>query len=148
MMGIVTDLLAFHVHVHARPAEVTAGQAVVTRGQSVVPLRADQAALISAWPITFDEALASLTRLPRMFIELDGSFVWVSAAGEKPWQVDGVLNDRGQQLAYVELRGTCAPDAFGNLLSALGWPQTPLLFQLVAEGLLLDEGDFHRVAAV
>src|SRR5688500_14704882 len=98
--GIVIVLLEFHVQVHARPAEVTPDEAVIARGKSVVPLRADPAALLSAWPITFDESLAALARLPRMFIEPDGSFVWVSAAGEKQWQVDGVLHDRGPQLAY------------------------------------------------
>lgn len=100
----------------------------------------------SSLNVTFEEALERLANLPRLFIELDGSFVWTGAtANGQPWQVDGNLIDRGDVLAYVELKGCCSEQQFNELLTAFGWPQSPLGFQLVREGLLVDEADFRRV---
>lgn len=97
-------------------------------------------------PLTFDGALASLSRLPRMFIEPDGSFVWTGTADGQPWQVDGNLVDQGDVLSYVELKGHCPEDRFDQLLAALGWPEQPLTFQLPQRGIFLTEQQF-RVAA-
>jgi hypothetical protein len=106
---------------------------------------ADKTAALS---VTFDSALAALARLPRMFIEPDGSFVWTGTTAEGDrWQVDGNLIDRGDVLAYVELKGCCPEEEFNSLLSALGWPQSPLVFQLTQRGVVLDEASFRRLAA-
>ena len=97
---------------------------------------------------TFDEVLDRLAKLPRLFIEPDGSFVWKGATTEgAPWQVDGNLIDQGSALAYVELKGDCPPEQFDRLLRALSWPATPLVFQLPQRGVTLDEADFRRAAA-
>jgi hypothetical protein len=143
----MAEMLQFHVQVYARPAGATPGRPQLLDGCQVTPLVASQAELLSAWPITFDEAAAALAQLPRMFIEPDGSFVWVSPEGESAWQVDGVLYDRGERLAYAELKGCCAPRPFDELLAALGWPRTALAFSLVPHGVVLGEKDFCRVAA-
>jgi len=96
-------------------------------------------------PVTFDAALAALEKLPRLFIEPDGSFVWRGATADgTAWQVDGNLVDQGPCLAYVELRGNCLSDEFDTLLTALGWPAAKLAFQLPSEGLILAEADFRR----
>src|SRR4051812_46277785 len=97
---------------------------------------ADKTAALS---VTFDAALSALARLPRMFIEPDGSFVWTgTAAADERWQVDGNLIAQGDVLAYVELKGSCPEKEFDQLLSALGWPQSPLVFQLTKRGVSLD----------
>jgi hypothetical protein len=97
--------------------------------------------------VTFDDALAALAGLPRMFIEPDGSFVWTGeAAGGGRWQVDGNLIDRGDCLAYVDLKGTCPVQQFDALLTALGWPESKLAFQLPQQGVFLDEAEFRRLA--
>lgn len=96
---------------------------------------------------TFDAALAALEYLPRMFVEPDGSFVWVGHNGEARWQVDGNLYDRGDELAYVQMQGECPPAAFDELLTCFGWPETELVFQLVQEGVVVDESTFRRLAA-
>jgi hypothetical protein len=83
-----------------------------------------------------------------MFLEPDGSFVWVSAAKETPWQLDGVLYDRNERLLYVDLKGACTAPAFDRLLGALGWPETPVMFQLAREAVFLDETEFRRYAAL
>jgi len=95
---------------------------------------------------SFDAALEALALLPRMFIEPDGSFVWTGTEGSDPWQVDGNLIDRGDALAYVELKGRCPADQFNELLAACGWPACPLAFQLPRRGLSLGESAFRTLA--
>jgi hypothetical protein len=97
---------------------------------------------------SFDAAIADLAALPRMFIEPDGSFVWrgTTLAGEA-WQVDGNLIDRGDVLAYVELKGCCPVERLDDVLRALGWPESPLAFQLTQRGVTLEEAEFRRLAA-
>ena len=98
--------------------------------------------------VTFEEALAALARLDRLFIEPDGSFVWTGATVEgEAWQVDGNLIDRGECLAYVELKGICPEVQFDSLLSALGWPEIGLAFQLQKRGVFLQEAEFRRLAS-
>ncbi|MFM9066782.1 MAG: hypothetical protein ACKOUR_05540 [Planctomycetota bacterium] len=98
-----------------------------------------------------------------MYLEPDGSFVWVGEAdqagagdessdgGFKPsspsrWQVDGNLYDLHGRLLYIELKGHCPPAMFDQLLSACGWPRQAVLFQLLREAIYLSETDFRRWA--
>ena len=98
-------------------------------------------------PVTFDEALAALERLDRLFIEPDGSLVWTDVTADGgAWQVDGNLIDRGESLAYVELKGVCPEAQFDRLLSALGWPEAGLAFQLQKRGVFLEEAEFRSLA--
>jgi hypothetical protein len=98
--------------------------------------------------VTFDQALSVLEQLDRMFIEPDGSFVWMGGASDSDrWQVDGNLIDRGDCLAYVELKGSCPELQLNQILSALGWPNEPLAFELTRRGVVIDEEEFRRMAA-
>lgn len=100
-----------------------------------------------ALSVSFDAALAELAKLPRMFIEPDGSFVWRGTAeAGGPWQVDGNLIDQGAVLAYVELKGCCPVEQFEQVLAAVGWPENRLAFQLPRLGIVLDETEFRRLA--
>jgi hypothetical protein len=98
--------------------------------------------------VTFDDALVRLERLPRLFIEPDGSFVWrgTTEASEE-WQLDGNLTDRGDVLDYVELGGVCPPKRLDDVLRALGWPEYALAFVLPHTGATLTEEEFRRQAA-
>lgn len=115
-----------HVNVHARP-EKTGADEVAFFGR------------------TFEEVAEDLAALPRMFVEPDGSFVWVGGS-ESEWQLDGMLYDGPGRLWYLELKGRCPETEFNLLLLALGWPETPVAFQLVREALWLDEPAFRRHA--
>ena len=106
------------------------------------------AATAEPLPVTFEQALAALEQLDRLFIEPDGSFVWRgSVSGGGAWQVDGNLIDRGDCLAYVELKGCCLAEQFDMLLAAFGWPTAKLMFQLPQRGVFLEEAEFRRLAA-
>ena len=115
----------FHVNIHAQPAAGGPSPTLFAR--------------------TFEQVSESLAALPRMFVEPDGAFVWVASSGPA-WQLDGVLYDGAGQLWYVELKGRCPQSEFDQLLSALGWPQTPVVFQLVRDAVLLDEQAFRHHA--
>jgi hypothetical protein len=140
-------MLSFHISVHARPADVTEGKDVKLDRAVFRTLAVPQAALATPFQISFEQAGAALAKLERLFFEPDGSFVWTSPSGRPAWQVDGNLFDRNGQLLFVDLKGSCPSEQFDRLLSALGWPATPMIFQLAREAVLLDEADFRRYAA-
>lgn len=137
----------FCVSLHARPGGVAAGELVELRGARYPTLAVDPASLGRMLPVSFETSAAALEKLPRMLLEGDGSLVWVSPPQSPRWQVDGLLHDGGRGLLWAELNGTCPRDCFDQLLTALGWPATPLIFQLVLAGVFLDEATFRRYAA-
>jgi len=99
------------------------------------------------WTVTFDVAFAALEQVPGLFLEPDGSFFRASRPGEPQWQVEGNLYDQGPQLAYVEMKGSCPPEALDDLLRPLGWPEVKLRFQMVREGAQLSELQFRQAAS-
>jgi hypothetical protein len=94
--------------------------------------------------VTFDSAFSALGKLPRMFIELDGSFVWTSPSGVTSWQVDGTLIDGGATLFYCELKGRCPPDSLDQLLACLSDGTSKLMFEAVEQGIVFGEEAFRQ----
>jgi hypothetical protein len=145
-------MLSFHATLHARSPGVSPGAAVELNGELTPTLIVPPVALAHPFAITFEEAASALAQLERLFIEPDGSFVWVSANAtvEAPtmrWQLDGNLFDRNGRLLMVDLKGSCNETDLNRFLTALGWPATPVIFQLAREAVFLDEPDFRRYAA-
>ncbi len=134
----------FHTAIHVRPAEANSGPAIKLGDRKLTVLDVPRAVLAAPFALSFEEASQRLGGLERLFIEPDGSFVWVSPQSAAPWQLDGNLFDRAGRLLFVDLKGTCPPAVFDRLLAALGWPVTPLMFELVREAVLLDEAEFRR----
>lgn len=135
---------ASHVAIHPRSAEVGEGPVVVLDRGKFSTLRPSGADLGEAFSRSFEEVCDGLAKLPRMFVELDGSFVWVSSPGEPSWQLDGMLYDRDERLLYIELKGACPAERLDQLLAILGWPQTPVMFQLLREAIFLSDSEFRR----
>ncbi|HTU26909.1 MAG TPA: hypothetical protein VMF30_15995, partial [Pirellulales bacterium] len=100
----------------------------------------------ATFPRSFEAVTADLARLERMYIEPDGSFVWVSSQGEAAWQVDGNLYDHQERVRLVDVKGSCPQEPFDRLLGTLGWPGTQLVFQLVRAAIFLEEAEFRRWA--
>ena len=88
------------------------------------------------------DVVAEFGRMERMYVGLDGAFVWVVQRGDQRYQVDGVLIDDGECLLSVEVKMTRDPALFESLVKALGWPRQPLLYQLVQHGVFLEEDEF------
>jgi hypothetical protein len=141
-------LYSFCATIHAMPADASPGPGVALSGGTFQALQIAPVVLArSEFACDFETALDRLALLERMYCEPDGSFVWASPQGMPAWQVDGNLYDRQERLSYVELAGRCPPPQFDQLLAALGWPQTALVFQLRREAVVLDECEFRRYAA-
>lgn len=139
----------FEARIQTRPTEATEGECIELRGAAYRPLVIRPTMLAAAvFPVTFEQAEAALAALPRLFIEPDGSFVWVADDAQQAWQIDGNLYDRNGRLLYVDVKGNCPAAAFDRLLRAVGWPAVPLMFQLVREAVYLDEAGFRCYAGI
>jgi len=136
----------FQISLHPRSPAVTAGDELLRAGRRYPALRVPGEALGATFVRSFEEVETALAALERMYVEPDGSFVWVSADATRPWQVDGVLYDRDARLLFVELKGRCPADAFDQLLTACGWPATAVMMQLTQEGVFVDEQSFRALA--
>lgn len=137
----------FHVAIHSLPPDARPGPQVELCGLTLNSLEMTGNQRISGLAVRFEHAADVLTRLPRLFFEPDGSFVWRGDYARKPWQVDGELYDGGPRLAYAELRGRCPAEVLDLLLPAFGWPETDLMFLLMREAIYLAEPEFRQLAA-
>ncbi len=117
-------------------------------GRKVHTLRIEPAQLATPMPCRFETVREQLAEFERMYCEPDGSFVWTSPQDSVAWQVDGNLYDRNEQLLFVDIKGSCPSQQFDRLLSVLGWPQSPIMFQLTQEAVFLDEETFRRYVSV
>lgn len=99
------------------------------------------------FPVAFDEAQSRLMQLPRMDTEPDGYFLIAGgeAEGER-WVVNGQLFESGDRLHRVELHGSCPESMFDDLLHCFGWPEVEIAFEMVREGLMLDDSRFRECA--
>ena len=137
----------FEITLHVRTTTVKPGPVVTVDGRQVSTIQVPGPCAHGPFPVTFEQAAEILASYPQLFLEPDGSFVWVSPGGQDPaWQVDGHLYDRDERLLYVTLKGSCPPANFDQLLSAVGWPEVTLLFQFVRQAVYLDESQFRRWA--
>jgi hypothetical protein len=143
-------LYRFHVNLFARPQGLMQSFEVELRGQRLSAIRAaDGRPLLfdAPLPLSFEEGLAALVKLPRVDAEPDGFFVLSGEHDGRRWQVDGHLFDFDDRLHRVELHGECPREAFDGLLGCFGGPRTPLAFELVQEGVALEEDAFRLWAA-
>jgi hypothetical protein len=138
-------LLSFHANIFALPPQSAIGAPITLRGAELSSLRAQT--FDAFLPVTFEEAYDALAKLPRVDIEPDGFFVISGDVNGRRWQLDGHLFDFGDLLHRVELHGDCPPESLDAILACIGWPQTPLAFELVKEGVALDEAAFREFAA-
>ncbi len=101
----------------------------------------------AGFAVTWEDAAKLLEPMPRMIFELDGSFV-LSGNDEhgNRWQVDGHLFDFAGRLFRLELHGRCPPAVFDQLLRSVGWPTQAVEFEMVREGVTLDETEFRQLA--
>ncbi len=127
-------ILKCEVSVHAQPAEATP----LLSGELSLPANWANA----PWGRTFDDALTALGDLPQLYTEPDGSFVWTSPPAVDRWQLFGCLYDRGSELAYVDLFGTCDAQALRQLFACLRGSVTSLMLQLRERGVFVGEVTF------
>ncbi len=145
-------LYAFDITLHARPAAAGAGGMLADAWGTWPTLAVPREALSAPLSIGFDDALERLNALERMYAEPDGSFVWTSSrgvgdGGQAWWQVDGNAFEKAGRVLLVDLKGSCPAADLDRLLGGFGWPDQPLMMQLVRSAVFLDEATFRRHAA-
>lgn len=138
------DLLAFDISLHARPPDAVPGGSHADAWGVWPVLDVPRASWAAPLAIAFDEALARLGAIERLYAEPDGSFVWTSPREGLAWQVDGNAWERAGRLVLVDLKGSCPEPAFDRLLAACGWPGQPVMMLLVRAAVFLDEPTFRR----
>jgi hypothetical protein len=147
--GADDDFYAFDITLHGRAAATEdaprPSSHVDPRG-TWPTLAVSRELLTQPMAIGFDEALARLAGLERMYVEPDGSFVWASPREGRWWQVDGNAFEKDGRVLLADLKGSCPAVEFDRLLGAFGWPSQPLLMQLVRAAVFLDEPTFRRHA--
>ena len=142
----LTPMYRFHLSIHARPTGTLSSQPWQLDDESYAALQLANSQQSLPIPVSFEEAVERLNVLPRMFVEPDGSFVWVGQQDNQDWQLDGCLYDRGPHVMYVDVAGCCPSTQFDQLLTTLGWPETQLVFQLSQYAVFLGEEELRRCA--
>lgn len=134
MTTVRNEILRCEISVHAQPVNCSAN------GRGELELPADWAS--APWGRTFDEALAAIGALPQLYTEPDGSFVWTSLPDEERWQLFGCLYDRGLELAYIDLFGSCDRSWLSRFLDCVRGPAAGLMMQDRVRGLFFAERAF------
>lgn len=119
-----------HYHLYSRPVQLEASGTLTLAGQPV-PTVACRGLAEAQFAASFERTIALLGQRERMFVELDGAFVWSGETESRAWQIDGMLYDRGGHVSRIELKGTCPRSAWQELLPAFGWPQQAMVVHLV-----------------
>lgn len=130
----------FHCIIHAKPGVTNS----TVKGTSPLTLETSLASE-NVFKCSFEDVVANFESLPRMFLEPDGSFVWVIQSNTTRFQLDGLLVDNGTNLISVELKGACDEATLEQVLTAVGWPEQEVVFQLVQQGVCIDQLDFREL---
>lgn len=134
----------FHVVLEASPEDIpTSSNFIELCGNTVPTLLIPQQGE-TRFQRSFEEVAEEVSALPRMYFELDGSFVWVVETQGQRYQLDGSLYDDGVKLLNVDLKGICDEETLETFLRCLGWPNQEIVFQLVQRGVYLTEESFRR----
>lgn len=131
-----------HAVIHPRPPGKLEADYLRYQNVDIPVVRASGEGLRFA--CSFENVAAHFANFERMFLEPDGSFVWVLEENSVRQQLDGNLVDDGEKLLAVEIKANCDLWVFDRFLRALGWPAQSLLFQIVQLGVFVEEVDFRQ----
>ncbi len=144
---ILPAVYSFHVTIHARSSDLHPVDAIDLDGRTYCPLAVGPDDLAGPLPVSLDEALEALAKLPQMFCEPDGWLTWTSPPESPRWEITGQLTEHDARLHTVELKGTCPAERFDQILETIDRPGATLVFQLMREGVYFDEAEFRRWAS-
>jgi hypothetical protein len=99
-------------------------------------------------PKSFEELAEQLGKMPGMYFEMDGSFVWVDHGSTPPGQMDGMVYDRNGRLEYIEIKGVCNARQWIVLCLAVCGVHGPFKEGIELDCSELDCSELERVARV
>jgi hypothetical protein len=88
--------------------------------------------------VAWETAYENLARLPRMYTEPDGSFLWTGETAETAWQLEGTLFDDGQVIRRIELVGNCPTSQWLQFFGALDCNQDSISVESLAHAQVFD----------
>ena len=80
--------------------------------------------------LTHEAAIDRMNRLPRMFTEPDGSFLWKFDSG----QLEGTIYDDGERIRYIDIAGRASAEVWSDFLGALGESFESVALELLDSG--------------
>ncbi len=134
---------SFHIIVRPSEGRLPASK-IDIRGAEVLTYRLDSDSGAAGFSVSYEELSQKLSQIERLFIEPDGSFVWVSPDNTEQ-KLNGQITDDGKHVMFLELRGNCPFHSMEPVLAGLGWPTCRLLFQQLPEANLFDEEGIRLV---
>ncbi|MDA1050313.1 MAG: hypothetical protein O3C40_07510 [Planctomycetota bacterium] len=133
----------FHIVIRAIPNRELPTQSITFAGRDIDALIVPPALQATPLGVSFEQAADALATFPRMHVEPDGSFVWVSSSeDEEAWQVDGNLYDRDGSLIAIDLKGTCDQTKVVLLLDVFRAAGRELMIEVVRDATFIRERDF------
>ncbi|XZE52499.1 hypothetical protein SH139x_004195 [Planctomycetaceae bacterium SH139] len=72
-------------------------------------------------PVDFETLAERLSALPKMYFEMDGSWVWTGQQQGHRWQLDGMLYDANGKVQYIDLKGSCPLQQWKLLLMSCNY---------------------------
>lgn len=133
----------FHIVIRAVPNTELLTRTITFEGRDVDALIVPADSQATPLEVTFEQAAEMLAAFPRMYVEPDGSFVWVSLAeATEAWQVDGNLYDRDGSLIAIDLKGTCHRTQLVTLFDVFRTGGRELMIEVVRDGVFVRERDF------
>lgn len=145
------NLLQIHANVFALPASAKAGPQVLLRGQQLPTLTGTEEGppvFDAALQVTFEQMQTKLMEIDRSDCEPDGFFLVTGGQGKSFWRLNGHMHEASlgtgpRTMHRVELNGQCPASALDAVLRSMGWPDADLVFELVMEGVTLNEQAFR-----
>ena len=135
---------AFHTIVHA------VSEGVLVSAENSVDIDGSSLSCLSGpletagFAMSYEQLSERFESIERMFLEPDGSFVWVVEENGRRDQLDGLIVDDGQRVLTVEAKGTASKEMFDRMLETLGWPGQAVVIQLVNHGVYVREPEFRQ----
>lgn len=143
-------MLQLHANLFARPDVLSQGADVTLRNLELATLESPGGGppdLLKPLPVSFETLQERIAQLPRADIEPDGFFLVTGGKHDTFWRLNGHMYEFDGQMHRVELNGQCPSETLDAVLMAIGWPECELVFQLVMEGVTLDEVNFRSWSA-
>ncbi len=136
----------FHIVIRALPNRELPTRRIILAGHNIDALIVPAELQATPLGVSFEQAANALELFPRMHVEPDGSFVWVSSLEEEAAsQVDGNLYDRDGSLIAIDLKGTCGQTQLSRLFDVFRADSRELMIELVRDAVFLRERDFLAI---
>ncbi len=149
-------MLKFNANVFAKPKSTQVGQAVTLRGESLQTLIHEVGGpprFLATLPNSFEAIQQQLLETTHCDCEPDGFFLITGHEGDAFWRLNGHMHEYQPEgvpeplMHRIELNGECPESVLDLVLSAIGWPEQTLVFELVHEGVSLEEAALRTYAA-